>query len=1254
MARKTKEPKKLKVERDSQKFRCSWKNGEEYDQGVQFYYSYGVTRGSKGGFYDSSIKDLAKGASSKTVADISFSDFHPRDKGRYLQSFSFSVRGNRKKHKEKKKTVDPGWSDWITSDIFEINKPNNVSMGTPELLSSIKCSFPYTLPKEGQHTPYVDIEWESCLVKGGASPNWAKPDSSSYHKGIRTKNQTTTITIQEDQYKGTDIDWTVPNYSYTRYVRIRARGPGGNSEDWTVKKHVYSKAQPAQSVSAKLTKNSERSGYLCGVTWTSPTSTSRPTDTNVVNYTFTHPDENGGCPSSEVSWTEVDSRADTGGKDSYSFYLSDPPGPDQVMFVRVDTYHDGVATPGDPTYVKGSKSTLTAPALGSVTPNTETHRVELNGITSNTGVPGTFMAIHYRGANETGDGQCVGITSQGDAIIQLPAWGTDGFALGIQSIFNATYEGSSSFTTQEVDESIPLGGTTVTVTTDNTPIPETKIDIVCNTSVVDEFVVSFTCGEGMVFHRTDCDIRFSYDGNDTIECRTNNDDPSFEASIKNISYYYVPNSSSNLVYYSIIERPDKSDAVGTIKSDIAWTQGAIPLPPSNVKVQQDGVNTLAVSWDWNWKEANVAELSWSTNEDAWESTDEPQTYTITGVKPSRWKISNLEPGNWYVRLRLIKQTDESEAYGSYAKADIYPIKVSSAPSIPTLTLLPEMVTVDGNTTASWAYEADDGTTQSSSEIFEATDDGNGGYIYTSLNPPVTTTSAQFINIYPEVQGWKEGETHNLSLIVKSSAEELSEDYSLPKPVTVVPKPTVEITSLNLASRTREVDAETHETETKYVLTGLPLIVTVVGAGEGGTTYVSILRDGPYHGTRPDGTDRDGFDNEVIASASHSGEDEFEFTMEDLNGNYFDDGGSYKILATVRDSYGQTISTNEIESNILTDEYVSDGVATQYQLALLKATDITVLVIDPDPENLQPEESAGHFVTFTFNDTTGMLTLDQAPMEDAVIRISYSMAEPTFDVWWDHQAVIPDAKIEPDLENDVAYITPQLPEELPNNWEFDEGDTCDIYRLSADAPELIKKGAEIGVDPPVKYVDPYPALGQFGGYRVVYVTANGDYTAGDLEAVSDFFGEEAPYIDKFETIIDFASDRIVLPYDISVSHKWSKDTTITKYLDGSVVADWNPAVEMTSTVNTTVIIQEDPEQIEALRRLANYPGHCHIRTPEGSSFVANIEVNEDHEEKWVNQIGKFSLSITRVDNPFEDGIKYDDWYVAPEEEEESEE
>ena len=178
---------------------------------------------------------------------------------------------------------------------------------------------------------------------------------------------------------------------------------------------------------------------------------------------------------------------------------------------------------------------------------------------------------------------------------------------------------------------------------------------------------------------------------------------------------------------------------------------------------------------------------------------------------------------------------------------------------------------------------------------------------------------------------------------------------------MVPKPTVEITALSLNSRTREVDAETHETETKYVLTGLPLRVTVVGAGEGGTTYVSILRDGPYHGTRPDGTDRDGFDNEVIASASHSGEDEFEFTMEDLNGNYFDDGGSYKILATVRDSYGQTISTNEIESNILTDEYVSDGVATQYQLALLKATDITVLVIDPDPENLQPEESAGHFV-----------------------------------------------------------------------------------------------------------------------------------------------------------------------------------------------------------------------------------------------------------------------------------------------------
>ena len=118
MARKTKEPKKLHVERDGHKFKCSWKCGEEYDQGVQFRYSLGKWKkgplpvggiayttpfGDNGWLAVSKVYDLSKKADHKTVTGVDFSDYYPTTKV-YLVGFSFSVRGNRKKHKEKKTT----------------------------------------------------------------------------------------------------------------------------------------------------------------------------------------------------------------------------------------------------------------------------------------------------------------------------------------------------------------------------------------------------------------------------------------------------------------------------------------------------------------------------------------------------------------------------------------------------------------------------------------------------------------------------------------------------------------------------------------------------------------------------------------------------------------------------------------------------------------------------------------------------------------------------------------------------------------------------------------------------------------------------------------------------------------------------------------------------------------------------------------------------------------------------------------------
>jgi len=246
----------------------------------------------------------------------------------------------------------------------------------------------------------------------------------------------------------------------------------------------------------------------------------------------------------------------------------------------------------------------------------------------------------------------------------------------------------------------------------------------------------------------------------------------------------------------------------------------------------------------------------------------------------------------------------------------------------------------------------------------------------------------------------------------------------------------------------------------------------------------------------------------------------------------------------------------------------------------------------------------------------------------------------FTVAWSHQAIMPEATITIDNDHLAAIITPTAVQGAVS------GDTVDIYRLSADRPELIVKGATMGAT----YVDPYPTLGRFGGHRLAYITKDGDYiTEDNTLAIENYpdedFEETSGYVNYFGAVIDFGSEQIRLPYNIELSNKWSKDFTEVKYLGGSVNGYWNKAVSRTSSIKTSVVIEEDevgPDTMRALRRLAVWPGVCHVRTPDGSSYAANINVSEDYENKLVRRLASVTLEVTRVDSQGEDGMTYEEW------------
>lgn len=244
------------------------------------------------------------------------------------------------------------------------------------------------------------------------------------------------------------------------------------------------------------------------------------------------------------------------------------------------------------------------------------------------------------------------------------------------------------------------------------------------------------------------------------------------------------------------------------------------------------------------------------------------------------------------------------------------------------------------------------------------------------------------------------------------------------------------------------------------------------------------------------------------------------------------------------------------------------------------------------------------------------------------------AKLTFTVDWAHQAVVPSATISVDNEAMVTFITPNQPES-----GYASGDVCDIYRLSPDKPELILTNVTFNT----MYVDPYPSLGSMGGHRVVYKTANGDYITAENEfAWTDYRADEGDIVDVFATVIDFGEDQVVLPYDLSLSNSWSKDFTTTKYLGGAIQGDWNPGVQRTGSVKGRVAVRQDSELVSSIRLLANYAGVCHVRTPDGSSYAANVDVTEDREEKKINMITSFTFNITKVDAQGFDGMTYNEW------------
>lgn len=1075
MAKDSKKPSGLKIARKGDKLICSWKKGENnYKDGQQFQYNINnkTTTTGKGKNkktvtdWDPTTKNkkanIAVGKSSKKIT-ISLSKYFPST-SRKLTHFQFRVRGN--KQKEKNDKVELGWSDWAKKGV-DIKPPKKPSLST-ELLNNNATKFTWSTADAGDEafTWFKEVSFETL---GSTNKNitgyGSVAKSNSWHRetgpGMKNASGNKTYTEQSES-----TEWR-----YVRFVRVKARGPAGDSE-YQVKYHVYGKPNEASL-------NYRRGWFINGsrgvsveVRWTTSTSFMFPVDKSNVEYHIGTPGPNLSVPVG-ASPTAVPGDFNDPAEGKAIFEVDNVPGEDQLMWVRVNNTHDNDVNYGTWYSVLDAKNNLirgklAAPEINDVdVASTVSKRVTITA-TNNSNVPGSVLVVTYK---DTGN--------------------TKGFDIGV-----------------------------------------------------------IRAGESSV----------------TVQCPTNVD-----WSTKRIWF------SVRAVYATVTVSSQTSDYISkTVKvtnlkmeSDSVESGGVVPRAPASVAVNPtDTPGTVRVTWDWNWDEADGAELSWANHEDAWESTDAPSTFELTKINTPAWNISGLEVGQvWWVRVRTTAGSGDDLVYSAYSE----PVRVNltSAPATPYLALSEETIEETGSVIASWGYASNDGTAQSYAEVAEVITTIVNEEEQTEYVTVASTDTAQHVTISNEIQNadgttsyrWSAGDTVRLACRVQSASGNFSDNWSNPVQLRIA-EPLVAAFVQSENSPLEELTVvEDDVSRTGLFLTALPLTITVTGAGEEGTTSLYIERTEPYHVDRPDETEFEGFDEETIYSYTQTGELPFEITPESLDGS-LDDGAKYQLVGVIQNSIGQ--------------------------------------------------------------------------WDDIKLP---------FEVLWEHQAIPPVTEndedvwmptVEIDQEETVATLT--LPQ-APTGWMA--GDTCDIYRLSVDRPELVVKGGEFGS----VYIDPYPTIGEFGGYRFVYMTSNGDYIApGDRFAMIDIMAS----LDTLSNIIDFGGNQVIITYNVDLSNQWKKDFKETQYLGGSVQGDWNPAVSRTGSINGVLIKATDQELIEAMRRLAVYPEVCHVRTVDGSSYSADVQVSESRGHEPSDLVASFTLNITRVDPEEPDGVPISEYYPEDEE------
>lgn len=215
--------------------------------------------------------------------------------------------------------------------------------------------------------------------------------------------------------------------------------------------------------------------------------------------------------------------------------------------------------------------------------------------------------------------------------------------------------------------------------------------------------------------------------------------------------------------------------------------------------------------------------------------------------------------------------------------------------------------------------------------------------------------------------------------------------------------------------------------------------------------------------------------------------------------------------------------------------------------------------------------------------------------DSVTGLASDEAVELFEVDWAHRAPAPaEPTVTPfDTTDQDGFRTLGATVALAQPTGSAEGDLYDLYRVTHDGTYLVAEG--LALDATV--TDRYAPFGD-ASYRVVTRTVDGDEDWLD-------FGYS---LRDHSLRVDFGGGYVELPYNLAWSDGWQKDFEGVTDMTGVTEGYWGAGTTRKASLSTDLIKIRDGERADAVRRLAQHVGPCFVRTPDGSAYAADVQVS----------------------------------------------